>query len=218
MSAELEPLAEILRLADDPEVCVSDQIDAVQRVPSLGRDIARVANSAYYGLPGGGRSLEKLTLILGCRAVAEIATALIVARRIRSAEPDRLRGEELWLHCLSVAITARLLSARLELGIESEAYVAGLLHGLGMADGTLRYGEHPAAVGTGESRGARPLAVLVSGAHAITGPGAPGPGDSPGPDAAQALRDLGVLADDETAIRSELDERLKQALAALPRR
>ena len=90
MSAELEPLAEILRLADDPEVCVSDLIDAVQRVPSLGPDIARVANSAYYGLPGGGRSLEKLTLILGCRAVAEIATALIVSRRIRSAEPDRL--------------------------------------------------------------------------------------------------------------------------------
>ncbi len=217
MSGELEPLEEILRLADDPEVCVSDLIDAVERVPSLGTDVARVANSAYYGMQGGGRSLEKLTLILGCRAVADIATALIVARRIRSAEPDRLRGEALWLHCLSVAITARLLSARLELGIESEAYVAGLLHGLGLADGTLRYGEHRAEVDTGASHGARPLAVLVSGAHAITGPGAPGPGVPREPDAEQALRDLGLLAEDETAIRSEFDEQLKQALAALPR-
>ena len=199
MTGELEPLREILRLADDPEVCVSDLIDAVERVPSLGADVARVANSAYYGMQGRSRGVEKLTLILGCRAVAEIATALIVARRIRRAEPDRLRSEARWLHCLSVAITARLLSARLELDIESEAYVAGLLHGLGVVDGT----EDEA------SRGASPLEALVCGAHAITGSGAP--------EAEQALRDLGVLSDDEAAIRGELDEALKQALATLPR-
>ena len=199
MTGELAPLSEILRLADDPEVCVSDLIDAVERVPSLGADVARVANSAYYGMQGRSRGVEKLTLILGCRAVAEIATALIVARRIRGAEPDRLRSEARWLHCLSVAITARLLSARLELDIESEAYVAGLLHGLELADG---------AQGKA-SRSASPLEALVCGAHAIIEPGAP--------EAEQALRDLGVLSDDEAAIRGELDERLKQALASLPR-
>lgn len=265
MSVELALLGQILRLANDPEVCVSDLVDVVERVPSLAAKVIRVANSAYYGMEGSIGRLDKATLVLGCRAVSEIAGSLIVASRMSSFEIGALRGEALWLHSLSVGIGARLLSARLELDVETESYLAGLLHDLGMVDMAQAHGERYAQVVTETARAVQPLepreraafdrthadcileraaewglppeirsaighhhdplqapasqrgpAALVRAAHALVSPEAGGWSDAPGgPEAAELLRDLGVMRDDEPAIRAELEARLKQALATL---
>lgn len=81
MSAEPTALARILTLAADPNVDVNEFLAAIAAEPGLEEEVVRVANSAAYGMAGKLTRLDRATLILGVRPIAEIAREALVARR-----------------------------------------------------------------------------------------------------------------------------------------
>jgi HD-like signal output (HDOD) protein len=140
LRGELALLGEILHLAGDPEVSLDDFAGAVGQSPSLAARVIRVANSALYGMEGRVQRLDRGVLILGVEAVAGIAASIVVADRARKAQVRALPNDAFWLHSLESGICSEMLARFLGLGTYREAYLAGLLHDLGVVDMLLTHG------------------------------------------------------------------------------
>ena len=141
MSIELVLLGEILAIARDSDASLDEFGQKVGTSPQLAREVVRVSNSALYGMEGKINRLERAVLILGTRAVAEIASTLLVAKQMRGMNIGRVAGDQIWIHSLHTGLCAQLIARCLSLPSESEAYLAGLLHDLGLLDLHEAYGE-----------------------------------------------------------------------------
>ncbi len=134
MSTELVLLGEILGLASDSSCNLGTFGEKVATSPRLEAEVVRVSNSALYGLEGKINRLERAVLILGMRTVADIASALLVAAKMKNKDVGKLRGDAIWMHSLEIGVCAQLVAHSLGLPLESEAYPAGLLHDLGILE------------------------------------------------------------------------------------
>jgi putative nucleotidyltransferase with HDIG domain len=106
--------------------------EVVRTDPPLAARILRVVNSAFYGLPSQIASLDRAILMLGLSAVKNVALAASLLRLFRAeAVAEQFAARDLWRHSLAVGVCARLLAAQAGLP-EEEAFVAGLVHDLGL--------------------------------------------------------------------------------------
>ena len=122
MSTELVLLGEILQLASDSGCNLDTFGEKVATSPKVTAEVVRVSNSALYGMEGKINRLERAVLILGMRTVADIASALLVAARMKNMDVGELRGDAIWTHSLEIGVCAQLVARSLGLPLESEAY------------------------------------------------------------------------------------------------
>ena len=134
MSAELALLGKVLQLAGDPETEIQDFVNTVGQSPSLAARVVQVSNSALYGMEGRVQRLDRGVLIPGVDTVAGIATSVVVAGRAKRVKIPGLPADALWLHSLVTGICAEILARSLGLPVHREAYLAGLLHDLGIIE------------------------------------------------------------------------------------
>lgn len=134
MSGELAVVAEILRLAQDDSVSVARFVEPIGRSPRLAAAVVRAANSPLYGVRGTIARLDRAALILGTRTIANIASSLLVAERARRLAIPGLARDAFWLHSLAIAVEAELLARWLDVPNAQEAYLAGLLHAIGVLE------------------------------------------------------------------------------------
>ncbi len=138
---EFALLGQILELANDEEVVLEHFGRVVAQSPTLAVKVVKVANSALYGMEGRITRLERAVLILGVRAVASIASSVLATGRMRGARLGSLRSDALWLHSLETGACAELAARCLGLPHEAEAYLAGLLHDMGLLEMQEKYGK-----------------------------------------------------------------------------
>ena len=181
-------LRRILALGFEPNANLDDLLERLCASPSLASEIARVANTAPWGMEGRIDRLERVVLIQGSRTAAAIAAALLVRDQLR-ARFGPAEAERRFAHALETAVRARLVATRLELPLAHEAWVAGLLHVLDAPPA------HPAQWTA--------VHVLVRAACAARG-------DRAGP-----LLELGLLADELPELRLDVERLLKDVAASL---
>jgi HD-like signal output (HDOD) protein len=71
--------------------------------------------------------------LLGLNAVKNIAVAASLGQLFRGVKLcDGFTARDLWTHCISVAVTARELARQMKLPIADEAFLAGLIHDIGI--------------------------------------------------------------------------------------
>ncbi|MFO0839055.1 MAG: HDOD domain-containing protein [Phycisphaerae bacterium] len=122
----------IVQVVEDPKSTAQDMHDIVKHDPALAAKILKVVNSAFYGLPAQIASLDRAIVMLGLSAVKNIALAASLSRMFRpGAISERFGAKDLWHHCIAVGVCARLL-ADSSGGHSEEAFVAGLVHDLGL--------------------------------------------------------------------------------------
>jgi len=123
----------ILQVAENDESDAADLLQVVQQDPTLAIRILRTVNSSFYGLGNEVADLQTAIAMLGFVEVRNLALTVYVARLCD--EPSDYRGfsrEGLWQHMVSVGIMAREVSRACGRGNPEEAYMAGLLHDIGM--------------------------------------------------------------------------------------
>lgn len=122
----------IVQVVEDPKSTAQDMHDVVRNDPALASKILKVVNSAFYGLPSQIASLDRAIVMLGLSAVKNVALAASLARLFRPGTiSERFSARDLWTHCISVGVCARLLAEKAHLSPE-EAFVAGLVHDMGL--------------------------------------------------------------------------------------
>ncbi len=123
----------IIELVEDPSSTAQDLHEVISNDPVLCSRILKVVNSSFYGLPGQIASINRAIVMLGLNAVKNIAIAASLAKLFRGGElTPFFSAKELWDHSNAVAIASKMLSDRLGMGLGDEAYLAGLIHDIGI--------------------------------------------------------------------------------------
>lgn len=123
----------IIRLVEDPDSTAQDLNNVITHDPALGARILKVVNSAFYGLPGQIGSINRAIVLLGLNAVKNIAVAASLTKLFRGGQiSPNFNARDLWTHSIAVATGTRLLGNRAGLGLPDEAFLAGLIHDLGI--------------------------------------------------------------------------------------
>jgi HD-like signal output (HDOD) protein len=96
--------------------------------------VLRVANSSYYGHPRSITTMERALFVLGRDAVRGIAAATCFDRTMaRSMKGTAIDIKAVARHSLTTAAAAEALATIARRPMASEAFIAGLLHNLGIA-------------------------------------------------------------------------------------
>jgi HD-like signal output (HDOD) protein len=123
----------IIVTVEDPKASASTLHKIVSHDPALVSRVLKVVNSAFYGLPGQIGSIERAIVLLGLNAVKNIAVAASLGQMFRGVKLcDEFTAKDLWTHCMAVAVTARELAKQMKAPIVDEAFLAGMIHDLGL--------------------------------------------------------------------------------------
>lgn len=132
--AELPPLPQA---ALDAMAALRDETLGGQRCAELiGHDQAlaartlRLANSAFYGVPGRVVSLADAVQLLGRRTLGSLLSVALLARQFDARHCPPLSFSAFWRHAMAAALASRSLAAALNVD-QDQAFIGGLLHDVG---------------------------------------------------------------------------------------
>ena len=128
-----EITAQIVATVEDPKSSASKLHKLISHDPALITRILKVVNSAFYGLPGQIGSIERAIVLLGLNAVKNIAVAASLGQLFRGVKLcEGFTARDLWTHCVAVGIAARDLAKQMKVPLGDEAFLAGMIHDIGI--------------------------------------------------------------------------------------
>jgi len=137
----------LLRNLDQPpeQVDVPRIVDLISHDKSLAAQCLHMANSPLFGRWGNVDSIRGAVMALGTGRVRDIAMSCCMLNIMPKDDP-LLDPRTFWEHSLGVALVSRRLARRVGFRDPEKAYLAGLLHDLGMVTNLLLIPEHFRAV------------------------------------------------------------------------
>ena len=137
--AVLEPLLELLRIPSE-RIDLKKVVELVSYDNSIAAQCLRIANSPLYGRSRPTESIQAAVLSLGMQRVEDILLTCCLHRFSAGAKwaTDPM---VFWRHSLGCATVCRELAERIEYREPERAYLAGLLHDLGILVNSLAYTE-----------------------------------------------------------------------------
>jgi HD-like signal output (HDOD) protein len=122
-----------LAILCNPAVTAREVAVLVNREPALYTRVLRVANSPYFGQSRAIGKLDRAIVVLGLDAVRGIAAAACLDRSVpRTREFSLIDTAALVQHSLATATAAASLARLRDAALAPEAFIAGLLHNLGI--------------------------------------------------------------------------------------
>lgn len=123
----------VMEVAHDPGSGAADLKAVLERDPALSARLLRCVNSSAYAARAEITNLQQAIAYLGLKQVRNLALTAGVSDLFRGQQTigkySRLR---LWRHLVSVAVAARMLAMRRSIGNFEDAFLAGLLHDIGI--------------------------------------------------------------------------------------
>jgi HD-like signal output (HDOD) protein len=132
----LKPISDVagkvLALLDDPDCGVSDLSDIIRHEPALTANLLKLANSAYFGLPGKIIDAKQAIVYLGMSQVVDLVLLVSCSNSFSgSLEGYGLKAGELWKSAVSGAIIANDLAQLKGLKQGSLIFTGALLRDIG---------------------------------------------------------------------------------------
>ncbi len=123
----------ILEVTGDPRSEVEDLLRVVQADPPIAARIMRIVNSSFYPLRETVGELKTAITLLGFSEIRNLAlTACMSSWYGYSADYRGYSRQGLWNHCIGVGTVSRVIARNSGRAVAGEAYLAGLLHDLGL--------------------------------------------------------------------------------------
>jgi len=125
------PARLISKLCD--ERLTADELAAqIEAHPVLCARVLKVANSPYYGQSGSVGTIQRALLLLGVNAIRGVAAAACISQIV----PQRLTAlpdvSAVMTHSLATAVACDMLARTVLPSLAPEAFIAGLIHNLGI--------------------------------------------------------------------------------------
>ncbi|GAB6164506.1 hypothetical protein JCM19992_05060 [Thermostilla marina] len=124
---------QVLKVANDPLSGAADLKEVMETDAALSARILRCVNSSAYAVRTKITNLQQAIAYLGLKQIRNIALTASVAEMFREdlgIEPYSRAG--LWKHLVTVGICARLIAMRRKVANFEDAFLAGLLHDIGI--------------------------------------------------------------------------------------
>jgi len=128
-----EVTVRIIKTVEDPRSSAQQLHKIVSHDPALVTRILKVVNSAFYGLPGQIGSIDRAIVLLGLNGIKNIAVAASLGQLFRGASLcEGYSAKDLWTHCVAVGVAARDLAKNMRIDLPDEAFLAGMIHDVGI--------------------------------------------------------------------------------------
>ncbi len=123
---------EVASLANNPMTGMSEIVRIIRNDPALTAKILRVANSAFYGMPGRVESLNMALVVLGMREISNLVTCISVFKTFpASGTGTSFDRKAFWEHSAGCGEIARVITSKLNMRLHGIEFTAGLLHDIG---------------------------------------------------------------------------------------
>lgn len=123
----------IVNIANDETAGIGELLEVVESDPSLAVRVLRTVNSSYHSVRQRVGNLKTAIALLGLKQVRNLALTVHVSRMfVAPGDYRTYRREALWRHLVAVASTSRMIAEVTDTAPRDEAYVAGLLHDIGL--------------------------------------------------------------------------------------
>jgi HD-like signal output (HDOD) protein len=117
----------------DPAIGTKQVAALIGKEPALYARVLRVANSPYYGQSRSVTTIDRALMVLGVDAVRGIAAAACLDRGLpRRGEHSVVDMRSVIQHSIATAASAESLARIRRPALAAEAFIAGLLHNLGI--------------------------------------------------------------------------------------
>jgi HD-like signal output (HDOD) protein len=126
-------LQEVLQLLNDINTSPHSLAKSISKDQSVVLKILTIANSPFYGLTKRVSSIEFAIMILGYDEIRNVVSALSLMEAMKNKGDQYLDPKAFWMHSYLTATICKKLAADLGLEKSSEAFIAGLLHDLGIS-------------------------------------------------------------------------------------
>jgi len=133
---QLKPVSDIagkvMSLLDDPDCGLSDLVDIIRFEPALTTNVLKLANSAYFGLPGKIDDAKQAIIYLGMTQVVELVLLACCSEPFKgSHEGYEMAKGNLWENAVSGAIMANHLAQIKGIKQSSLTFSGALLRDIG---------------------------------------------------------------------------------------
>ena len=123
---------EVTKLLGDSKTATNQLAEIISKDQGLTSKILAVANSPLYGIKRKVSSIEFAILVLGFEDIRNIVTALSLANSIKTDPSKYFDPYEFWIHSMVAGTAAKGISLNFGFDFGSEAFVAGILHDMGI--------------------------------------------------------------------------------------
>lgn len=123
---------QIIHLTNNPNASVKDLERLISIDQGMSTRVLNTVNSAYYGFSRKIASIKDAVVLLGFKAVRNLAmTVSVFDLFVGKTDRQNLRRGKWWRHSIDTALCARLIASQVAGVSPDEAYTAGLLHEIG---------------------------------------------------------------------------------------
>ncbi len=122
----------VMALLDDPDCGMSDLSEIIRHEPALTANVLKLANSAYFGLPGKIEDARQAIIYLGMTLVVDLVLLVSCSDSFAGAhEGYALDAGALWKSAVSAAILANDLAELKGVQSRSRVFTGALLRDIG---------------------------------------------------------------------------------------
>jgi HD-like signal output (HDOD) protein len=153
--AVLKPLLDLLRLPPD-EIELGQVVQLVSYEKTIAAQLLRIANSPLYARARPAESIQSAIFTLGIQRIEDILLSNCFSNLVPASKWVVDPGV-FWRHSFGCALVCREFAERIGYHDPDKAYLAGLLHDLGIIVNSLAYTEEYRPVLAAAVQNGRPL-------------------------------------------------------------
>lgn len=121
----------VIDLTADVNVSLDELASTIQNDQALAAKVLRTVNSSYYGLRTRASTIQKAIVMLGLSPVKSLALGFSLVESV-GTDDKPFPFTTYWRRGLYAAVGGRAFAAHVKLEQPDEAFLAGLLHDIGM--------------------------------------------------------------------------------------
>jgi putative nucleotidyltransferase with HDIG domain len=132
LTAMPENSIRILKVLQNPNFNMRQLVKLIEQDAAVAAKVIQTVNSAAYAKSSRISQLDLATAYLGFRTVKEIVIAVTVQTICKPITIGKYAIRDLWDHSLGVAVLCREFAARSNVVDPEQAFLAGILHDVGL--------------------------------------------------------------------------------------
>ena len=122
---------ELSRIINDPMSSTNDIEKIMENDISITTKVLKLANSAYYAIPGGVTSLSRAIAYLGFDTVNQLILSSSIISALEFEGDTEFDMNDFWKHCIGVGIAAEVIAKEVNHPMPSDLFTSGLVHDMG---------------------------------------------------------------------------------------
>ncbi len=129
----LSPAAtKALELIELPNITAGQLGAIIEQDQTLAARLLKVANSPFYGFPRQIATIELAIVLLGFETIKEIILTFLIQRLVARFDSALLDPYQFWQYSVFCGAAARTFARHLGYRVAGEAFVAALMHDIGI--------------------------------------------------------------------------------------